>query len=109
MPSEASPHFLPVPSGAGCPADLRAYTSAPVRAYRISYQLKLATLCYGKVTGCFFVPASRRFDTDELNVILAELSAEVGPAPHLLGLEIFSITRLSGGFGSRPAYTTPAS
>lgn len=64
------------------------------RCYQIRYQLKRATLYLGQVQKTFFVPYTRRFPTNELNVILAELYAEVGPAPDLLGIEILAIRLL---------------
>ena len=44
----------------------------------------------------------RRFETDELNVILAELYAEVGFSPCLLGLEINSAGRSTPAARARP-------
>jgi hypothetical protein len=59
------------------------------RAFYVSYRLKLAELRYGRVAHTFFAGCTRRFATDELNVILAE----IGPAPNLLGIEILTIHR----------------
>ena len=50
----------------------------------------------GRVNSTFFVPCTRRFPTNELNVILAELYEEVGPAHDLLGIEILTIRSLLG-------------
>jgi hypothetical protein len=61
------------------------------RVYLVSYQLKLAELRCGQVAHSFFAPCSRRFFTDELNVILADIYTEVGPAPTLMGIEILTI------------------
>ena len=61
------------------------------RIYLVSYRLKLAELRYGQVARTFFAPCARRFSTDELNVILADIYTEVGPAPTLLGIEILTI------------------
>jgi hypothetical protein len=63
------------------------------RAFHVSYRLKLAELRYGQVAACFFACCTRRFATDELNIILADLYAEVGPAANLLGIEIIAIHR----------------
>lgn len=65
------------------------------RTYQVSYRLKLAHLRYGRVVSTYFVPCTRRFGTDELNVILTELYEEVGPATNLLGIEILHIRRLA--------------
>jgi hypothetical protein len=61
------------------------------RTYLVSYRLKLAELRYGQVARTFFAPCTRRFSTNELNVILADIYTEVGPAPTLLGIEILTI------------------
>lgn len=63
------------------------------RSYLVSYRLKLAELRYGQVAASFFAGCTRRFATDELNVILADIYAEVGPAADLLGIEIIAIHR----------------
>lgn len=63
------------------------------RAYFVSYRLKLAELRCGRVATTFFASCSRRFATDELTIILADIYAEVGPAPNLLGIEILTIRR----------------
>jgi hypothetical protein len=63
------------------------------RAFHVSYRLKLAELCCGRVAHTFFAGCTRRFATDELNVILADIYAEIGPAPNLLGIEILTIRR----------------
>lgn len=60
--------------------------------YEVRYQLKLAELRYGRVAATYFAPCTRRFSTPELNVILADIYAEVGPTAHLLGIEILTIT-----------------
>jgi hypothetical protein len=65
------------------------------RTYLVSYRLKLAELRYGQVTRAFFAPCTRRFSTDELNVILADIYTEVGPAPTLLGIEIMTVCPVS--------------
>ena len=62
--------------------------------YHVSYQLKRANLWLGRIRTHYFVRASRRFCTDELPIILAELYEEVGPAPDLLGLEILAVRPL---------------
>ena len=69
-------------------------------AFHVSYRLKLAELRCGQVANSFFVGCTRRFATDELNVILADIYAEVGPAPNLLGIEILTIYRA-------PAFASP--
>jgi hypothetical protein len=61
--------------------------------FHVSYRLKLADLYYGQVATTFFASCTRRFATDELNVILADIYAEVGPAANLLGIEIIAIHR----------------
>lgn len=61
------------------------------RTYLVSYRLKLAELRYGQVAHIFFASCTRRFFTDELNVILADIYTEVGPTPTLLGIEILTI------------------
>jgi hypothetical protein len=61
--------------------------------FHVSYRLKLAELCCGQVASSFFASCTRRFATDELNVILADIYAEVGLAPDLLGIEILTIYR----------------
>lgn len=62
-------------------------------AYRVSYRLKLAHLRCGRVAGSYFAPCTRHFTTNELNIILADIYAEVGPAANLLGIEIIAIHR----------------
>ena len=64
------------------------------RVYQVSYRLKRATMCLGRAKDALFVPCTRRFPTNELNVILAELYEEVGPAHDLLGIEILAICAL---------------
>ena len=59
--------------------------------YLVSYRLKLAELRCGQVARTFFAPCTRRFTTNELNVILADIYTEVGPAPTLLDIEILTI------------------
>ena len=61
------------------------------RVYQVSYRLKRAEMYLGQVKATFFVPCTRRFPTNELNIILAELYEEVGPAHNLMGIEILSI------------------
>ena len=63
------------------------------RTFLVSYRLKLAELRYGRVAATFFASCTRRFATDELNVILADIYTEVGPAANLLGIEITAIRR----------------
>lgn len=63
------------------------------RTYQVDYRLKRGTMYLGRVTSSFFVPCTRRFPTDELNVILAELYEEIGPAHDLLGIEILTVCR----------------
>jgi len=65
------------------------------RAFHVSYRLKLAELRYGRIAATFFAGCTRRFATDEPTVILADIYAEVGPAPNLLGIEILTIHRAS--------------
>ncbi|UOG73289.1 hypothetical protein MTX78_14275 [Hymenobacter tibetensis] len=62
--------------------------------FQVEYQLKLAQLSRGQIVDYFFVCCTRRFPTNELNVILAELYEEVGPTPTLLGLEIVTVRAL---------------
>lgn len=64
-------------------------------AYVVSYQLKLAELRCGQIATVYFAPCARRFCTTELNIILADIYAEVGPAAHLLGIEILAISPAS--------------
>lgn len=84
----AAPPLLARPLIAGQPPLLVS------RLYQVSYQLKRATMCLGRVKNTFLVPCTRRFPTDELNVILAELYEEIGPAHDLLGIEILAIHSL---------------
>ncbi|RZK62824.1 MAG: hypothetical protein EOO59_01510 [Hymenobacter sp.] len=74
------------------------------RAYLVSYRLKLAQLRYGRVAGAFFAPCTRRFATDELTVILADIYAEVGPAANLLGIEILAIRPIAALACSSPSF-----
>ncbi|MDQ2772466.1 MAG: hypothetical protein M3Y54_18420 [Bacteroidota bacterium] len=80
-----APRLMPCPPVTAPPPLLVA------RDYQVSYRLKRATLHLGRVKSAFFVFCTRRFPTNELNVILAELYEEVGPAPDLLGIEILAI------------------
>ena len=64
------------------------------RTYLVTYRLKRATLHLGRVKTTFFAFCARRFSTSELNIILADLYEEVGPAPDLLGIEILDIDLL---------------
>ena len=64
--------------------------------YQVSYQLKRASMYLGCVQSTFLVLCTRRFPTNELNVILADLYVEVGPAHDLLGIEILTIRSLLG-------------
>jgi uncharacterized Fe-S cluster-containing radical SAM superfamily protein len=80
---------------------------AEPHAYLVSYQLKLAELSYGQVAHTFFVPCTRRFFTDELNVILADIYTEVGPAPTLLGIEILTICQAGAPGFSRTSSPLP--
>lgn len=65
------------------------------RAYRVSYRLKLAHLHLGQVATTYFAYCTRRFGTNELNVVLADIYAEVGPAANLVGIEILTICQAS--------------
>ena len=69
-----------------------------LRTYLVSYRLKLAELRYGQVASTFFAPCARRFSTDELNVILADIYTEIGPTPTLLGIEILTVYRIPSLF-----------
>lgn len=64
------------------------------RAFRVGYRLKLAELRYGRVVNTFFASCTRCFTTDEPSIILADIYAEIGPAPNLLGIEILTISRV---------------
>ena len=90
--------LFPFPAAAS-PRSPHSLTTAPppllvTRLYQVSYQLKRATMHLGRVKATFLVPCTRRFPTRELNVILAELYEEIGPAPDLLGIEILFIRSL---------------
>lgn len=61
------------------------------RAYLVSYRLKLACMRSGRVVATFFAPCTRHFATNELNVILADIYAEVDPTANLLGIEILAV------------------
>lgn len=63
------------------------------RAYHVGYRLTLAELRRGRPGPAYFAYASRCFGTNELNVLLADIYAEVGPAANLLGIEILTIRR----------------
>lgn len=65
------------------------------RAYRVSYRLKLAELRLGQVAAAYFAYCTQRFGTNELNVVLADIYAEVGPAANLSGIEILTICQAS--------------
>ena len=65
------------------------------RRFLACYRLRRAELRDGRVVGRFSAVAGRCFATDELNVILADIYGEVGPASDLLGIEILSVRRLS--------------
>jgi len=73
-------------------------------AFHVSYRLKLAELRCGQVAATFFACCTCRFATDELNIILADIYAEVGPAANLLGIEILTIHRAPFAASPRPAY-----
>lgn len=78
-------------------ADLIATGQPPLlvaRRYQVSYQLKRATMYLGRIKHTFLVPCTRRFSTNELTVILADLYEEIGPAHDLLGIEILAIRSL---------------
>jgi len=64
------------------------------RRFLVCYRLRLAELRGGRVARRFSAVAGRCFVTDELNIILADIYAEVGPAPNLLGIEILHVRRL---------------
>jgi hypothetical protein len=61
------------------------------RCYVVRYQLTGAELHEGRVVASYVAPCVRLFDTDELNVIWADLVDELGTSPYRLGLEILSI------------------
>lgn len=61
------------------------------RTYQVSFQLKRGIMHLGEVSSLFIAPCTRRFSTNELNIILAELYEEVAPSPDLLGIEILTI------------------
>jgi hypothetical protein len=90
--------LLPLTAPA-CPREACPQAAGPppllvARRYQVSYQLKRATMHLGRVKNAFLVPCTRRFSTNELNVILAELYEEIGPAHDLLGIEILAIRTL---------------
>ena len=66
-------------------------TSAGPRVYRVRYQLTGAELRDGQVVASYVAPGVRLFETNELNVIWAELVDELGTSPYRLGLEILAI------------------
>jgi hypothetical protein len=68
---------------------------AGVPIYRVNYQLTVAKLRDGRVVASYVVPCVRLFETDELNVIWAELVDELGTSPYRLGLEILAIDAYS--------------
>lgn len=55
--------------------------SSGPRRFLVGYRLRLAELRGGWVARRFSAVADRCFVTDELNIILADIYAEVGPAP----------------------------
>lgn len=59
--------------------------------YVVRYQLTGAELREGRVVASYVAPCVRLFDTEELNVIWAELVDELGTSPYRLGLEILAI------------------
>lgn len=65
------------------------------RCYMVRYQLTGAELHEGQVVASYVAPCVRLFDTDELNVIWADLVDELGTSPYRLGLEILSIDTCS--------------
>lgn len=65
------------------------------RCYVVRYQLTGAELHEGRVVASYVAPCVRLFDTDELNVIWADLVDELGTSPYRLGLEILSIDTCS--------------
>ncbi|MFC6225019.1 hypothetical protein ACFP2F_17355 [Hymenobacter artigasi] len=65
--------------------------SAGPRRYVVSYQLIGAELFEGQVVASYVAPCVRLFETDEFNVIWAELVDEFGTSPYRLGLEILAI------------------
>jgi hypothetical protein len=65
------------------------------RRYMVRYQLTGAELREGRVVASYVAPCVRLFDTDELNVIWAELVDELGTSPYRLGLEILAIDTYS--------------
>lgn len=69
------------------------------RRYVVRYQLTGAELREGQVVASYVAPYVRLFDTDELNVIWAELMAELGTSPYRLGLEILAIDPYSPPVG----------
>ena len=73
-------------------------------AFQVSYRLKLAELRRGRVAASFFAGCTRRFATNELTIILADIYAEVGPAPDLLGIEILTICRAPAALPSSSLY-----
>jgi hypothetical protein len=68
----------------------------PRPRYVVLYRLKLAEIRCGRLASTYFATCARRFDTDELTVILADLYEEVGPSARLMGLEILAVRRRSG-------------
>lgn len=64
------------------------------RRFLVGYRLRLAERRGRRVARRFSAVAGRCFATDELNIILADIYAEVGPAPNLLGIEILHVRRL---------------
>ncbi len=62
--------------------------------YVVRFQLTGAELFEGRVIATYRAPGVRLFETDELNVIWAELVGELGTSPYRLGLEILAIDHL---------------
>jgi hypothetical protein len=73
----------------------KGWQAAPAGAtsprYVVRYQLTGAELREGRVVSSYVAPCVRLFDTDELNVIWAEMLDELGTSPYRLGLEIQAI------------------
>ena len=51
----------------------------------------LIELQLGQMAATYFAYCTRRFGTNELNVVLADIYTEVGPAANLVGIEILTI------------------
>lgn len=90
----ANPFFSAKPALASARApsgDFAKPAGAGPRVYVVNFQLTLAELRHGHIAATYVAPGTRLFETDELNVIWAELVDEFATSPYRLGLEIVGV------------------